>query len=255
MQKNGFLGENKAMQTIRARLAFHARQNAFDRTAKRLIQGTPPAATDRLVAELYAYWGDPLNQADERFLRSCLAEAQRAEHAVLQCGTSLATLLLGGVCDQQEAKDKQLWCLEDNRHWAGLMRSWLTEYQIRKAHIIHSRARLYGEYVWYSVDPERLAKRVSLLICDGNRATPQGVVGALARLGQRLDSSFVVLARNVGAPELKQLAQWGKSRGASCVLVDKAEGFLKIASKARAEEAPPLPESHSGSKALKTARG
>lgn len=251
---NGLLGDNKAMQTIRARLAFHVRQNAFDRTAKRLIQGTPPAATDRLVAELFAYWGDPLNQSDERFLRSCLAEVQNAQRAVLQCGTSLATLLFGAICDQQDSNDKQLWCLEDNRHWAGLMRSWLTEYQIRKAHVIHSKARLYGDYVWYSLDPERLAKKYSLLICDGTRATPQGVVGAIARLGSRLDENFVVLARNVGTPaELKQLAQWGKSRGASCVLVDKKEGFLKIATPTKDEAAPSVPKTRSRSQALDAA--
>ncbi len=253
MQMNGFLGDNGAMQTIRARVAFHTRQHAFDRAAKQLVASDPgAAATDRLVASLYASWGDPLSQADERFLRSCLSETRSAERAVLQCGASLATLLLGAICDQSDAQGKQLWCLEDNRHWAGVMRSWLTEYRIRKAHIIHSRSRMFDDYVWYTLDPKRLADRYSLIICDGARANAQGAVGTLTRVGALLHHPFVVLARNISAAaDLKFLTVWAKSHKASCVLVDKDQGFIKIASVKAQDNAPPLPEARSGARALR----
>lgn len=252
---NGLLGDNGAMQTIRSRVAFHTRQHGFDRAAKQLVAGADPAATDRLVADLYAAWGDPLSQADERFLRSCMAEAGRAERAILQCGTNLSTLLLGGICDQAEAHGKQLWCLEDNHHWAGVMRSWLTEYRIRKAHVIHSQARLFDDFVWYALDPKRLADRYSLIICDGANARPSGAIGTLKRLEGHFDRNFVVLARNLsGANELRTLAAWAKRRRASCVLVDKAQGFVKISSAAPAQEAPPLPETQSGANALRASR-
>jgi hypothetical protein len=252
---NGLLGDNGAMQTIRSRVAFHTRQHGFDRAAKQLVAGAGPAVTDRLVADLYAAWGDPLSQADERFLRSCLSEAGRAERAILQCGTNLATLLLGAVCDQANAHGKQLWCLEDNRHWAGVMRSWLTEYRIRKAHIIHTQARLFEDFVWYALDPKRLADRYSLIICDGAKARPTGVIGTLKRLEGHFDERFVVLVRNLnGASELRALAAWAKRRRASCVLVDKAQGFVKIASAAEQEEAPPLPETRTGASALRANR-
>jgi len=133
------------------------------------------------------------------------------------------------------------------------MRSWLTEYRICSAHIIHSRAKLYGDYVWYSLGPERLAKSYSLLICDGTRATAQGVIGTISRLAGRLERDFVILARNVTSPaDLKLLAAWAKKRDAACVMVDKKEGFIKIASKI--EALPPLPESSSGAEALRAAR-
>jgi hypothetical protein len=253
MAMTSFLGDNRAMQTIRARVAFHTRQHGFDRTAKQLVEGASSAATDRLVADLYAYWGDPLSQSDERFLRSALSEAQQADGAILQCGTSLGTLLLGAICDQDDNKTKQLWCLESDRHWSNLMRSWLTEYKICSAHIIHSRSRIFGDYVWYSLDPQRLAKKYALIICDGARATAQGVIGTLSRLDKRLNDRFVILARNVGTTtDLKVLAAWAKLRNASCVVVDKTEGFIKIASKE--PDLPPLPESRTGPTALRNSR-
>ena len=52
------------------------------------------------------------------------------------------------------------------------------------------------------------------------------------------------------APDLKYLANWAKTQDAACVLVDKKEGFVKIASKTH-EKPLPLPESRTGNGALK----
>jgi hypothetical protein len=251
MPISGLLGDNSAMQTIRARVAFHTRQHGFDRAAKQLVAGSNVAATDRLVADLFAYWGDPLQQSDERFMRSCLAEARVADGPILQCGTSLTTLVLGAICDQSPEQKKQLWCLEQDSHWANLMRSWLTEYQVGSAHVIHSRARLFNDYVWYSLDPNRLAKKYQLVICDGGRATVQGAIGAISRLHRRFAEKFVILIRNVTSQtDMKHLATWARTQNAACVLIDKTEGFVKIASK----DMTPPPETRNGAQALKTGR-
>lgn len=252
MALSGLLADNNAMRTIRARVAFHTRQHGFDRAAKQLVAGNNIAATERLAAQLFAHWGDPLQQADERFLRSVLAEARAADGAILQCGSSLTTLILGSICDQDEAPKKQLWCLEADPHWASIMRSWLTEYQVSSAHVIHSAAKLFKNYVWYSLDPARLAREYHLVICDGNRASVKGAVATVHRIADRLAQRFVILIRNVrSAADIRELAAWAKTRDATCVLVDKAEGFVKIATH---NTTPPLPETRSGAGALKTAR-
>ena len=253
MALSSLLGDHNAMRTIRARVAFHTRLHAFDRAAQQLIAGSNVAATERLAAELFAAWGDPLQPADERFLRSALAEARAADGAILQCGSSLTTLLLGAICDQSEQSKKQLWCLESDPHWANMTRSWLTEYQIRRAHVIQSQPRLFRTHIWYSLDPDRLAKRYHLVLCDGGRASVKGAIGTISRIRDRLAPRFVVLIRNVtSADELRELSKWAAARAAACVLVDKAEGFVKIASR---EQGLPLPETQSGTAALKTRSG
>ncbi len=239
-----FLAENRTMQTIRARVAFHSRQHGFD---KRMLELTSPESsiTPTLLAELYAYWGDPLSPADEHFLRSCVAEVTRAEGPVLLSGASLMTLILGAICTRHPEKSKQLWCLEHDRHWANLTRSWLTEYRVSGAHVIQSPARLYGDYVWYSVATERLAKSYQLVICEGSGATPRGVVGAVERLGERLHPSFTLLAKNVrDASVLKQLNDWASQHGAKIAVIDKQAGFLKLTRqfKGSAQDTQALPE-------------
>jgi hypothetical protein len=223
-----FLSENRTMQTIRARVAFHSRQHAFDKRMQQLTGSDAPVTTEQL-SELYAFWSDPISPADEQFLRSCLAEVNAAEGPILLSGASLLTLILGALCDRAPMKGKQVWCLESDRHWANLIRSWLTEYRVNGAHVIQSQPRLFENYVWYAVDTGRLAKTYRLLICDGARSTPKGVVGAVRRLGERLDSRFTVLGRNVrDAAVLRELNGWAKENGATLALIDKQEGFIKL---------------------------
>lgn len=223
-----FLAENKTMQTIRARVAFHSRQHGFDKCMQQITNSTQPINAAQ-IADLYAFWGDPLSAADEQFLRSCLAEVEMANGPIMLAGASLMTLILGALCDRDPAKAKQIWCLENDRHWANLIRSWLTEYRVNGAHVIQSQARLFDDSAWYAVDTGRLAKSYRLIICDGGRSTPKGAIGAIRRLGDRFDSRFTLLARNVkDTAVLRELNGWAKDNDATFALIDKQEGFIKL---------------------------
>jgi hypothetical protein len=233
-----FLTGNRTMQVIRARVAFHSRQHGFDTRMQQLVS-SDEAITPTMLAELYAFWGDPLSAADEQFLRSCVAEAGNADGPVLLCGSSLLTLVLGAICARTEDKAHQVWCLEHDSHWASLIRSWLTEYRIGAAHVIQSPARFFDEYVWYAVDTSHLARSYRLIICDGTRATPEGIMGTLMRLQTRLDERFTVLARHVKDPAvLKYLRDWARHHDAKLALIDKHQGFLKLARQPVMQEEP-----------------
>ncbi len=232
-----FLTENRAMQTIRARVAFHSRQHGFDKRMQQVVSSDATFGIGE-ISELYAFWGDPLSAADEQFLRSALAEANAAEGPVLLAGASLLTLILGALCDKAPIKGKQVWCLENDRHWANLIRSWLTEYRVNGAHVIQSQPKLFDDFVWYAVDTGRLAKTYRLIICDGARSTPKGVIGCIQRLGDRFDARFTLLARNVKeASVLRELNAWAKTHSAKFALIDKQEGFIKISRNAESSVA------------------
>lgn len=219
----------KGVQALKSQAAVFERYRGFDRCMRRLHLSADQPVPSALLAELYAYWGDPLTQGAETYLRSCLAEAARAQGPILQCGASLLTVVLGRLCTQGDEKPRQLWCLEHDDHWSNVVRSWLTQYRVSAAHIIVSQPRLFNQYVWYAVDPGRLAKDISLVLCEGARATPRGVIGTLQRVGGRLAPAFCVLARGVNrAEELRHLALWAKTHDAACVVVDRQAGFVKI---------------------------
>lgn len=220
---------HRGLRSLRAQAAMFERFRGFDRCMRRLGASAADPAPFPIVAELHAHWGDPLAQSAESYVRSCLGHAARATGPIVQCGVSVMTLALGAICHADGNRAKQLWCLEADPHWANTLRSWLTQYQIGAAHVIASRAHLFEGYVWYAVDTTRLPDGIELALCEGARATPGGVIGALQRLGGRLADDFTVLARRVSrAEDLKQIHLWAKSQDAACVVVDRQAGFVKI---------------------------
>jgi hypothetical protein len=217
------------MRALRDQAALFERYRGFDRCMRKLSVGDDQPVPMGPIAELYAHWGDPLSQSSESYVRSCLAQVARARGPIVQCGSSLLTLILGSLCNASQHAGKQLWCLEHDIHWANTVRSWLTQYRVGSTHIITSRPHLFDGYVWYAVDTARLASNVSLVLCEGARATPSGILGTLARLDGRLAPDCTILARKVSrAEDLKQLNLWAKSHDASCVIVDRQEGFVKV---------------------------
>lgn len=231
----------QGVRALRAQAAVFERFRGMDRCLRQLTVDSAGPVPVETAAELFAHWGDPLGQHDETFLRSCLAEARNCNGPIVQCGASALTLILGSLCGASApsgsgdgngtggTSGRHLWCLEEDPHWANLTRSWLTQYQIAAAHVITSRAHLFDGYVWYAVDTSRLADQIGLLICEGARATASGVIGSVTRLGKRLAPTCTVLARKVNrAEDLKALNLWARANDASCVVVDREEGFVKI---------------------------
>lgn len=227
-------GTQKGLRSLRAQAALFERFRAFDRSMRRLGSDPADPVPFTAVAELFAHWGDPLPQSAETYVRSCLAHAREASGPILQCGSSIMTLVLGALCSASEDRNRQLWCLEHDPHWANTLRSWLTQYRIGSAHVITSRPHLFDGYVWYAVDTARLPGDLSLVFCDGARSTPSGIVGTLQRIHPRLAPEFTVLARRVTRDgDLKQLQLWAKTRDAACVVVDRPEGFVKVTRRTR----------------------
>lgn len=219
----------RSLRALRDHAAIFERYRGFDRCMRRLTADADEPPSLATISELYAHWGDPLTQGGESYLRSCLAEARAASGPIVQCGAGLLSLVLGSLCQTSAVPARQLWCLEHDPHWANTIRSWLTQYRMGRVHVITSRPHLFEEFVWYAADPERLASGVSLVLCEGGRAAPSGVPGALARLEPRLADPSIVLARGVGrADDLRRAHQWAKDHGASCVVVDREQGFVKI---------------------------
>ena len=207
-----------------------ARHYQFDRVMRRVLDAKDDAILRQLVPELYAHWGDPPSQSAEAFIQSCITHASNCAGHVLQCGTSLATLFLGVVCARNEESQTHLWCLEHDSHWANLIRSWLSEYGIVNTHVVVARPQLYDGYIWYAIDTKQLPKNFGLALCEGGNATPRGVIGLVEKMGDKLSSESVILAKNVlRTKDHEYLSQWAMRQGLRCVLVDKREGFYKVA--------------------------
>ncbi len=228
------LGGFDGMRAMRECKNVLTRQYHFDRAVRQLLNTKSEGLPRDAIPELFAHWGDPVNRSGESYIRSCLAHAEHSSGHILQCGASLNTLLLGILCTRIASDDKRVWCLTDDSHWANVIRSWLTQYGITHTHVIVSRPQLYDGFVWYGVDPKQFPKDFALALCSGGSACVGGAIGLVERMPERMTEDCVVLAQHVlKAADQRRLHDWASERELSCVLVDKKEGFLKLAETAK----------------------
>jgi hypothetical protein len=202
----------------------------LDRRLRNLFETLPNGLPEEQLMDLWQIWGDTLPASRVPYIRTSIAEAARCAGPILQCGSSLSSILIGILCHQAQAPGKHLWILEHDPHWGGLIRSWLEQYEISKAHVISAPVEQFDGFVWYVLDASRLPKNFALVLCDASAALPSSARGVVERVSKHLDHRCVILARNAKRPrDLKVLADWAKSRKAPFLIQDAAEPFVKIA--------------------------
>jgi hypothetical protein len=195
-----------------------------------MLEALPDGPSEEALVELWQIWGDNLPASRVPYIRTSIAEAARAAGPILQCGSSLSSILIGALCHQAQARAKHLWILEHDPHWGGVIRSWLEQYEISKAHVISAPAEQFDGFVWYVLDTSRLPDNFDLVLCDGSAALPSSARGVMERISDRLDHRCVILARNARRPrDLKHLADWAKSVKAPFIIQDATEPYAKIA--------------------------
>lgn len=213
-----------------SRVNAYQRQYQMDRQLRRLFETVPNGLSEEQLIELWQTWGDNLPASRLPYIRTSISEAARCPGPILQCGSSLSSILIGILCHQAEAPAKHLWILEHDPHWGNVIRSWLERYEISKAHVISAPADQFDDFVWYVLDTSRLPKNFALVLCDGSAALPSSAKGVVQRMSDHLDHRCVILARNTKRPrDLKHLASWAKSRRAPFLVQDAAEPFVKVA--------------------------
>ena len=213
-----------------SRAAVYRRQYAMDAHLRDAFEALPNGLSEDQLTDLWRLWGDNLPASRVPYIRTCIVEAARCPGPILQCGSGLSSILIGILCHQASAPTKHLWILEHDPHWGSVVRSWLEQYEISKAHVISAPVDQFDGFVWYVLDAKRLPANFALVLCDATSALPSSARGVVERVYDHLDHRCVILARNAKRPrDLKNLADWAKSRRAPIVVQDGAEPYVKIA--------------------------
>ena len=135
--------------SLASRAAVIHRQYKLDKRLRRVVRELPDQVDRPNLRALFRDWGDPLDEDGWQFVEKCVAEALVNDGPILQCGTNLMTFVLGAACHSSDSPNKHLWTLENDTQWANLVRARLTQYDLAKAHVIHTPAEIFGDFVWY----------------------------------------------------------------------------------------------------------
>ncbi|MDH3640633.1 MAG: hypothetical protein OES38_00945 [Gammaproteobacteria bacterium] len=230
MSKPTSITTHPRVKSWTSRISAYRRQLRMDRQLRGMFDSLPDGLSEDQIIELWQTWGDDVSPSRVPYIRTSIVEAARASGPILQCGSGLSSLLIGILCHQAEAPGKNLWILEHDPHWGSVIRSWLAQYEITKAHVISAPAEQFDGFVSYVMDTSRMPGNFSLALCEASSALPSSARGIVERMGEHFDHRCVILARNAKRPrDLKYLADWAKSRRAPFLIQDAAEPYAKIA--------------------------
>lgn len=216
------------MEVRRSHREAAKRRNELHKAVTQLVnKGMDPRAASTAL-DLYALWGDPLDLARESYLRSAIKELSETDGHVLISSASLMTVIMGALSDGKEGRT--IWCLEQNPHWTNVIRSWLTEYAIKKTYVISAPSVVKGGMVRYRVGTSHLPKNLGLILCDGTGASPGSALATLLSIGPHLSERFTILARGIRVDEDGPLLKrWASKNNSTFVVVNGRDGFIKIA--------------------------
>lgn len=182
---------------------------------------------ETLAHDLVVGWANEAMSASEEFLQAVFRHASRATGPILECGSGLSTLVLGIAARRS---GQRVWSLENDRFWASVVRSALARFAINGVEICEAPLRSYGNYEWYELPRNGLAKDFALVICDGPQGTTLGGrYGLLPVLGTNLRSGCVILLDDATrAGERQVLSRWGAEWHVSQELVGNNKPFARL---------------------------
>ncbi len=205
---------------------------ALDRCIHTLTDAGVNGQSIHTASEVFTHWGDPLDDAGKLFLRSCLLEFDTGRGSVLVAGASALPLVLGAAGNAMEHK-RNVWCFDQDTHWVHVLRTWLEQFSIKNTFLISAAPVLLQHMVRYRIDTRRLPSDFGLVVCEGSRGSPRNPLSTLQHFGNHLAPSFTLLARKINVEKDSPiLMQWARDHGATFVIINKKEGFVKISRRA-----------------------
>jgi len=199
---------------------------------------------EALLQRLAHAWGNEDWSASSAFLRDALARAATGNHAIIECGSGLSTVLLGVVTRRSA---RPLVALEHDAAWAIRVRRWLRFAHVRHVEVCHAPLATFKDYDWYGTAAGTLPAAVSLVICDGpSGGTFGGRSGLLPQIWSRLTPDAVILLDDAArAGEAAAIAQWSEAYPLNLTLHHDAKPYAVLQR---------LPEDKPGSPSARTRR-
>jgi hypothetical protein len=211
----------------RKRLRGPYRRLLFERAWPRFAADPAAARQDEaLLRQLVRGWDNPWS-AHPAFLRAALAEASASDGPVLECGSGLTTLLLGGLAAHT---GRPLCSLEHDSTWRARVATALRRHAVTGVDLRACPLRAYGDFDWYDIAPADVPSDIALVICDGPPGTTRGGrYGLLPVLRQRLRPGCLILLDDAIRPEEQEIVRrWIREFGARPEQPDAATRIARV---------------------------
>lgn len=179
-----------------------------------LSSGRPLGAA--VLEQLARGWGNQWWSASTPLLAAMLDWLPKTSGPIVECGSGLSTLVLAAAAARS---GRTVISLEHEESWADRVLRALPTHLRPYVSLRVTPIRSFGDFDWYSVDPEELPTSIALVLCDGPPgATRGGRYGLAPVLATRLATGCVVILDDTQRPgEHAVLERWRSEFRASVV--------------------------------------
>lgn len=204
-----------------------SRAQLLARTIARLSRAPAPGAYSTLWTDAIYGWGNEKWSAEEPYLAEAVRSAERTEGPILECGSGLTTLLLGGVAVRTGV---EVHALEHNAEWHGRVTQALHDFGLRNVKVHLTPLRDFGDCDWYDVSLATLPRNFTFVICDGPpAATRGGRSGMMPTMLENLAPACEILLDDLVRPAEQELVRrWVRELGATAHTRSNGRGFARL---------------------------
>jgi hypothetical protein len=162
----------------------------------------------------------------EEYLVACLEHAAGGDGDILECGSGLSTLLLGGIAQRSR---RHVWSLEHHRGWAHRVQFALAKYGIDSVHLCVAPLKNYGDFTWYDAPLGAMPPNFALVVCDGPPGeTHGGRFGLLPIMKSRPPPAALILLDGGRKGEQTVAARWGRELNTMPQMRGQRKQFIEI---------------------------
>jgi hypothetical protein len=144
-----------------------------------------------VLGELFYGWGNEAWSAENEYLLACVKYALTCNGPILECGSGLSTLLVGGIAKKRGIEHI---VFEHIGMWSKKIRQTLDKYELTNSTICDTPIRDYGDYSWYDISTVILPEHFAMIVCDGPPSSIKGGrYGLVPLMKDRFSSDCVIL--------------------------------------------------------------
>jgi hypothetical protein len=178
-----------------------------------------------LLNELFYGWGYEAWSAVDEYLLACINKSLTCNGPILECGSGLSTLLVGGIAKRRG--------IEHIGQWSKKVQLQLDKYKMNNTKIRDTPLKDYGDYSWYDISSIKLPEYFSLIVFD---APPSSIKGGRHWLIQPMKHKFssdsvTLLDDAYREQEHDIVKQWQEEKSMSMQVVGYSKPYFELFTK------------------------
>ena len=205
------------------------RKYALNKAMDKFLQNPEQCLDEEssLLNELFYGWGNEAWSAENEYLLACIKKALTCNGPILECGSGLSTLLVGGIAKKRGIEHI---VFEHIGQWSKKVQRQLDKHKLNNTNISNTPIKDYGNYSWYDISTVKSPENFALIVCDGPPSSIKGGRhGLIPLMKHNFSADCVILLDDADREQEHDIVkQWQKEMDMSMRVIGDSKPYFEI---------------------------